>query len=205
MFTGLIEDIGTVKAVSRSKISITTKLDDIKIGDSVAVNGVCLTARQINGRELSFDYSPQTAQTTALSVLRAGSRVNIERALKLISRLGGHIVSGHIDGISKIVSIARLENFYKFTFLLGEAFSKYIVSKGSVAVDGISLTTAEVNKNDFSAYIIPATFQNTALAFLKQGDSANIEADVMAKYAEKLLGRESGISGNFLKDNGFIL
>ncbi|WP_424244335.1 riboflavin synthase [Elusimicrobium posterum] len=208
MFTGLIEDIGVVQHLGGAKIIISTKLDDIKNGDSIAVNGVCLTVTEIAAGDLSFDYSPQTDKNTILSNLKKGDKVNLERALKLTSRLGGHIVSGHVDCVSKITAVTKLDNFYKISVEIDKNYGKYIADKGSVTVNGISLTVAEINGNIFDLYIIPETYKNTTLSLLKSGDSVNIETDILAKYTERLLlnkpSQESKISENFLKENGFF-
>lgn len=205
MFTGLIEDIGTVKKVSGSQISLETKLDDIKRGDSIAVNGVCLTVININGEELLFDYSPRTDKITNLSKLKQNSKVNLERALKLSSRLGGHIVSGHIDGIAKIEKIEKQERFFRIVFSSSQDIMKYCIDKGSVAVDGISLTISSVFEKGFDIYIIPETFNNTVLQFKDLGDHVNIENDILGKYIEKFTNKnKNGISIDMLERNGFI-
>lgn len=205
MFTGLIEDIGVIKSITNQQITLTTALDDIKRGDSVAVNGVCLTVTHLSGGQLSFDYSPQTDKLTNLSVLKTGDKVNLERALKLTSRLGGHFVSGHVDFTSKIISKEKQGDFFKFTFSLESGFSKYAADKGSVAVNGISLTIAEIAQNNFSVFIIPETVKNTTLNFAVPNDLVNIETDILSKYVERLLGKEEkkDLSIDFLKENGF--
>jgi riboflavin synthase len=204
MFTGLIEDVGTVKSITKSQIEIETRIDDISKGGSVAVNGVCLTAVVVGGYSFSVDYSPNTNAVTALYELKTNSKVNLERALKLSSRLGGHIVSGHVDGTAKIKEISKRGNFYKISFLCGKEILRYIVDKGSVAVDGISLTVSNINSSDFEVFIIPETFYNTAMRFRKIGDTVNIETDILAKYIEKLMNKKTGsISFEMLKENGF--
>ena len=203
MFTGLIEDIGTVKSVSSSRISVETKLGDIKKGDSIAVNGVCLTAVSVTGREFSADYSPQTDKITTLSSVKAGTKVNLERALQLSSRLGGHIVSGHVDGTAAIKSIEKSAGFYKISFLCGADILRYCVERGSIAIDGISLTLASVASGGFDVFIIPETFEKTAISFKKAGDKVNIETDILAKYIEKFSKKTEGITLEMLKGNGF--
>lgn len=207
MFTGIIEDIGKVIDITSSQIQIETCLDDIKTGDSIAVNGVCLTVTKINGKQLSFDYSPTTSDITNVSLLKKNSLVNLERALTLQTRLGGHIVSGHIDTSTKIVDIKKNGNFYIISFAVNEIIKKYVVKKGFIAIDGISLTVAENNEQSFSVTMIPETFNKTIFHTRKTGDIVNIEIDVFAKYVEKLFNKSNDkkeITMNLLKENGFI-
>ncbi|GHT63749.1 riboflavin synthase [Endomicrobiia bacterium] len=205
MFTGLIEDIGTVKNISSSQIELDTKLDNIAKGDSISVNGVCLTAVNLNKSTFIADYSPSTDRITTLSRLKQNSKVNLERALKLSSRFGGHIVNGHVDGIAKIEKIEKLKEFYRVVFSCGKNISAYCVEKGSIAVDGISLTIASLLNSGFEVFIIPETFNNTIMQFKKVGDEVNIEADILAKYIEKFItNKTSGILLETLKGNGFI-
>ena len=207
MFTGIIEDIGKVTNITDSQIQIETCLDDIKTGDSIAVNGVCLTVTEINDKKLSFDYSPTTSDITNISLLKKNSLVNLERALTLQTRLGGHIVSGHIDTSTKIVDIKKNGSFYFISFAVNEIIKKYVVKKGFIAIDGISLTVAESNENIFSVTMIPETFNNTIFHTRKVGDIVNIEIDVFAKYVEKLFNKSNDkkeITMDLLKENGFI-
>lgn len=206
MFTGIIEDIGKVTNITDSQIQIETCLDDIKTGDSIAVNGVCLTVTEINDKKLSFDYSPTTSDITNISLLKKNSLVNLERALTLQTRLGGHIVSGHIDTSTKIVDIKKNGSFYFISFAVNEIIKKYVVKKGFIAIDGISLTVAESNENIFSVTMIPETFNNTIFHTRKVGDIVNIEIDVFAKYVEKLFksNDKKEITMDLLKENGFI-
>jgi riboflavin synthase len=207
MFTGIIEDIGIVKEIGSDSIIIETKLDDIKKGDSIAVNGVCLTAISFDGRNISFDYSPNTDKITNIASLNKNSKVNLERALKLSARLGGHIVSGHIDAAAQIETIEQMQRFFKVNFIASKDILKYCVDKGSIAIDGISLTIADVFDRGFSVFIIPETFNNTIMRFKKVKDLVNIETDIFAKYTEKIiLGgvKSKGISIDILKENGFI-
>jgi riboflavin synthase len=201
MFTGLVEDIGTVKNVSSSKIEIETTVNDISTGDSIAVNGVCLTAVSVNRNIFVADYSPHTDEITTLSKLRQNAKVNLERALTLSSRLGGHIVSGHVDGAAKIEKIEALKEFYKVKFLCGKNILKYCINKGSIAIDGISLTITSLSGSGFENFIIPETFNNTIMKFKKVGDEVNVETDIIAKYIEKFTKKESsGISPEILKE-----
>ena len=222
MFTGIIEDVGKVTNITDSKIEVETCLDDIKTGDSVAVNGACLTvtrttedwkigklgtAEDGKKRIISFDYSPTTSDITNISLLKKNSVVNLERALTLQTRLGGHIVSGHIDTSTKIVDIKKSGNFYFISFSVNEIIKKYVVKKGFIAVDGISLTVAENNETNFSVTMIPETFNKTIFHTRKVGDIVNIEIDVFAKYVEKLFGKKDDkkeITMDLLKENGFI-
>ncbi|MDR0800727.1 MAG: riboflavin synthase [Endomicrobium sp.] len=205
MFTGLIEDIGTVKNVLDSKIEIETKLGDIAKGDSISVNGVCLTAVLVNKGDFTADYSPNTDKITALSKLKRNSKVNLERAIKLSSRFGGHIVSGHVDGTAEIGKIEKLGHFFRVIFSCGENISVHCVDKGSVAVDGISLTLSSVSASGFEIFIIPETFNNTIMQFKKEGDKVNIETDILAKYVKKFVNKKAtSISLEMLKENGFF-
>ena len=207
MFTGIIEDIGKVTNITDSQIQIETCLNDIKKGDSIAVNGVCLTVTDIEGKNLFFDYSPTTGDITNISLLKKNSLVNLERALTLQTRLGGHIVSGHIDTSTTIVDVKKNGRFYFISFAVNEEIKKYIVKKGFIAVDGISLTVAENNETNFSVTMIPETFNKTIFRTRKEGDIVNIEIDVFAKYVEKILNKKKDkkeITMDLLKENGFI-
>lgn len=206
MFTGLIEDIGTIKNMSGSIISVESKLDGIAVGDSIAVNGVCLTAVLVKNGSFTADYSPQTDKVTNLSSLKINDRVNLERALTLSSRLGGHIVSGHVDGIGKIEIIEKQDRFYRIVVSLDDKCAAQCVDKGSVAVDGISLTIARMINKSMELFIIPETFKNTVLQLKRAGNKVNIETDILAKYVEKFTKNKNsdGISLEMLKGNGFI-
>lgn len=209
MFTGIIEELAKIRVITRDKVTLECKtvLDDIKLGDSIAVNGVCLTVTDIFSDGYSADISPETQKVTTLGHLTAGDYVNLERALPANGRLGGHIVSGHIDGIGKLLSCKKLGDFYEITIELPENISKYTVHKGSVAVNGISLTIAETQANVIKLAIIPHTFENTNLKFLKSGDYVNIETDILAKYVEKFLStrdNKTGVNLALLQENGFL-
>jgi riboflavin synthase len=206
MFTGIIEDIGIVKSITNDSLTIKTELKDIKIGDSIAVNGVCFTVVSINNEELSFDYSPNTDKLTNLALIKANEKVNLERALTLFTRIGGHLVSGHVEGTAKIEKIEKLQRFFKISFTCSKSILKYCVDRGSIAIDGISLTIASVNSLGFDVYIIPQTFNNTVMSLKKVGNTVNIETDILMKYIEQI--EYSKKSGDRLKDtlkqNGFI-
>lgn len=201
MFTGLIEDIGTVTNISSSKIEIQTKFNDISKGCSIAVNGVCLTAVFVNKNVFVADYSPHTDKITTISKLKRGSKVNLERALTLSSRLGGHIISGHVEGMAKIKKIEVFREFYRFEFLCEKNILRYCVDRGSISVDGISLTIASTSAYGFEIFIIPETFNNTIIQLKKVGDEVNIETDILARYMEKFTKKESSsISPEILKE-----
>ena len=209
MFTGIIEELAKIRVITRDKVTLECKtvLDDIKLGDSIAVNGVCLTVTDIFSDGYSADISPETQKVTTLGHVAAGDYVTLERALPANGRLGGHIVSGHIDGIGKLLSCKKLGDFYEITVELPESISKYTVYKGSVAVNGISLTIAETQANVIKLAIIPHTFENTNLKFLKSGDYVNIETDILAKYVEKFLStrdNKTGVNLALLQENGFL-
>jgi riboflavin synthase len=205
MFTGLIEDIGVIKNLFSSKIEIITSLKDIAKGDSIAVNGVCLTIVTISQNSFIADYSPYTDKTTTLSKLTIGSKVNLERALQFSSRLGGHIISGHVDGTAQISDMKKINNFYKVSFRCKETILKHIVEKGSIAIDGVSLTVSRVCAFDFEVFIIPETFTSTIISFKKNNDKVNIETDILSKYVEKFINKKTNdITVEVLKGNGFI-
>ncbi len=208
MFTGIIEDLGKILAVTNNRITVHAKtvLEGTKLGDSISVNGVCLTVTKLNSDSFDADISPETMKVTALNKLRAGSAVNLERALPADGRFGGHIVSGHIDSVGNCVGIKEDGNFYIVQCKLSDKSAKYVVKKGSIAIDGISLTVAKIEGNIVEAAVIPHTFKNTNLQYLRSGDFVNVETDILAKYIEKFLStsdNRSGISMEFLAENGF--
>lgn len=213
MFTGIIEEIGVVKSFEKSSIGalITIEcskvLEDTKIGDSISISGVCQTVVKIGQNYFTADVSEETLNVTNFMKLKKGAKVNLERALAMNSRFGGHIVSGHVDGTAIIKTIEKWSSFYDLKFQLkGDNLERYVVRKGSITVNGISLTVADTYKKEFTVAIIPHTFENTNLLNLKVGDIVNIETDVFAKYVEKILSTDnnkSEISEKFLKENGF--
>jgi riboflavin synthase len=209
MFTGIIEGIGKITLNTGSVLELLTSLNPIAKGDSVAVNGICLTATEITmsgkGFAVRFDYSSETSKLTTLCSLSAGQTVNLERALRADSRLGGHFVTGHIEGIGTLANNKTLDNSVILEFKVPQELFKYIVKKGSIAVDGISLTVTEASNESFSVAVIPFTLGNTTLSKLKKGGKVNIETDIMAKYAEKavLAATENTITKEFLKENGY--
>ena len=208
MFTGIIEELGKVQSVKSDKITVecVTVLEDAKLGDSIAVNGVCLTVTELSPNSFTADVSYETLRVTSLNTLKTGSIVNLERAMKADGRFGGHMVYGHVDGLGKIVNIQKNGDFFDIKIELDEKDSKYTVKKGSITIDGISLTITGVNNNQINLAIIPHTFENTNLKSLKIGDFVNIETDIMAKYIEKFLStgdNKSRISLEFLQEHGF--
>ena len=215
MFTGLIEEMGTLRGVRRgahsSVLSVGAKeiLDDLKVGDSVAVNGVCLTATTVDAGGFTADVMHETLRRSSLAALTPGSPVNLERAMAAGGRFGGHIVSGHIDGTGTVTTRRRDDNAVWYTVAAPPPLLRYIVEKGSIAIDGISLTVAEVTERDFSVSVIPHTAAVTILGGKGPGDVVNLETDVIGKYVEKLLrpgdesGREGGLTLEFLARNGF--
>ncbi len=212
MFTGIIEKMGTVVEKNPNRITIETEWKDLKVGESISVNGVCLTVAQSeNFRPLgrfTTDLSPETISSTTLGSLKTGNRLNLERALKLGERLGGHFLSGHVDGLGKVRAIVREEAGNLFEVTTSPEILKYIVPKGSIGVDGISLTVVQViNGIGFSVSIIPHTKKVTTFGLLKVNDSVNIEVDMLAKYVENLINKKkekSGITREFLLEKGFL-
>jgi len=214
MFTGIIEEVGVVEEIdnrgSYARINISCKkiLEDTKIGDSISVNGVCLTVTNIFKNGFYADVMPETYRRTSLSLLKKGDKVNLERAMKLDGRFGGHIVLGHVDGIGKIIRKEREHNAVVYTIRPPHELLKYIIFKGSVAVDGISLTVSELGENYFKVSIIPHTAENTTLIVKDAGDNVNIECDVIGKYVERLLNlnnnQKKDISMDFLEEHGFL-
>ena len=211
MFTGIIEDVGKIVRVGSGTLSIDTLLDGIGVGDSLAVNGICLTVNSIiqQGSSLrpSFNFSPETAAVTTIGGLRPGSPVNVERALRADGRFGGHIMTGHIEGTSRLWKKQREGNSHIFTFQSVRALERYIVPKGSIGVDGISLTVLESRNGFFSVSLIPYTLEQTNLREMVVGQAVNIEPDLLAKYAESLLTaapRPKPVTEETLRQNGFL-
>ena len=208
MFTGIIEETGRVKTITQNRISVEAKIvtEDTKSGDSIAVNGVCLTVTKIEKGSFDADISPETLRMTALGNLKSGSAVNLERAVMVGSRLGGHIVSGHVDGVARGKDIKKQGDFYNLAIEIPSELAKYVVKKGSITVNGISLTVADIKDNVVLTAVIPHTFENTNLKNLQIGENINIETDILAKYVEKFLltsDNKSGINMEFLMEHGF--
>ena len=214
MFTGIIEFKGKVLRIEyrgqekRLTIELPSHLTEVQLGDSINVNGVCLTIVQKQGKAIELDLSQETLQKTVLGELKKGNQVNLERSLKLTDRLGGHIVTGHTDGIGEIVEKRRERDFLQLKIRIPESVSRYVVQKGSIAIDGISLTVNEYLGNEIRMTLIPYTIEKTTLLDKSVGDRVNVEADILGKYVEKLLDRGDNKTGevnlSFLKEHGFI-
>lgn len=208
MFTGIIEEKGRISTISDKKIVIKCAkvLEGSKIGDSICVNGVCLTISEQNTNSFTADTSAETLRITTFGKLKSGSVVNLERAMPMNGRFGGHVVTGHTDNIAKIIGIKRHDEFCDLDIELTKEQAKYVVKKGSITIDGISLTVAEIQEQKITIAVIPHTLENTNLIDLKIGDFVNIEVDILAKYIEKFLStrdNSSGMSLDFLQRNGF--
>ena len=189
MFTGIVEELGTVTEATGSRLALSceTVARDTPVGSSVAVNGACLTAVESRDGTLAFDLSPETLARTALGRLRAGDRVNLERPLTLSARLDGHLVQGHVDGVGRVASVRPTENGSIVTVEIPEGLSRYLVEKGSVAVDGVSLTVTALDEDRFDVALVPHTLEATILGNAEAGDAVNLEVDMIAKYVERAL------------------
>jgi riboflavin synthase len=205
MFTGIVEETGLVRKIRRGQVSAVLTiqaariLEDIHVGDSICVNGVCLTVVEYDQNGFSADVMHETLDRSSLASLRQGSRVNLERAMAADGRFGGHIVSGHVDGTAKIMSVEKDDNAIRYTFSAAPELMRYIVDKGSIAIDGISLTVVYARGEKFQVSVIPHTAAVTTLGEKHPGDVVNIENDIIGKYVEKLLigaGTEAGVQGN---------
>ncbi len=211
MFTGIVEEMGSVKTLRREAeaarltVSASMVLGGTAVGDSICVNGVCLTVVEMGKAEFSADVAAETLKVTNLGELKIGARVNLERALQLSARIGGHLVTGHVDAVGRIREKKHEGNSWRVVIEAPETALRYIIKKGSVAVDGISLTVAGVDRTGFSIAMIPHTAMHTTLGFKSAGDSVNLETDIIGKYVERLLsGRfESGVNLELLKKAGF--
>ena len=214
MFTGIVEEIGKIIEFdkllngARIKIQCSEILKDTKIGDSISVNGCCQTVVELDSRFFVADISAETLNVTNFSKLKIGTNVNLERAVTPTTRLGGHIVQGHVDGIGIFILVEKLAEFYNLLFEIPDDLTKYIVKKGSITINGVSLTVANIEKNIVKVAVIPHTFKNTTLSMLRANDIVNIETDILGRYVEKfLLSRNNNISKineNFLIENGFM-
>ena len=214
MFTGLVEDCGSFKNVVRTSSSAVVTLgtslpiESFSKGDSVAVNGVCLTVVSTSADSFSADVSPETFSCTTLESLLLGSRVNLERALRVGDRLGGHIVTGHVDSIGTVKQIVPTQNSVVIDIEVPTETSRYLIEKGSVAVDGISLTINTVSGNSFQLTVIPHTLSETTLKDLRPGSKVNIETDIIGKYVERLMSKQpetqSVLTSELLAKHGFL-
>ena len=221
MFTGIVEELGTVRRIQKGSHSAILEIEareilsDLKLGDSVAVNGVCLTVIALHGRGFSADVMHETINRSSLIQLKSGSHVNLERAMAANGRFGGHIVAGHVDGMGTILSITRDDTAIWYTVKAEPPVMRYIIEKGSITIDGISLTVARVDRESFAVSVIPHTQKVTILGERRVGDLVNLENDMIGKYVEKLCrpaeasaadaGQESGsLSMEFLSQCGFL-
>ena len=206
MFTGIIEETGTLIKIGGGNITIECRkiLEDMKIGDSISTNGICLTVTKFDNKSFSADVMPETIRRTSLENLKSGDVINLERALRLCDRLGGHIISGHIDGVGTIKSMKPEGNAIIVTIKTEKDLLRYIAAKGSIALDGMSLTVVNANDIDFSVSLIPHTRDVTNFKYKKIGSPVNIEIDVLARYIERLMNfKSSTITKDFLISNGF--
>lgn len=215
VFTGIVEEIGKICEIKKGSLSAEIKiqcrkvLEGTKVGDSIAVNGICLTVTSLSGDGFTADVMAETMRRSSLSDLKVPGAVNLERAMAADGRFHGHIVSGHIDGTGQVTGIRQEENAVWYTIAVDERLLGYIVEKGSVALDGISLTVAKVTAKDFQVSVIPHTRQETSLTEKQAGSLVNVECDMIGKYVEKLLHgakeeRESSITEGFLMEHGFL-
>ncbi len=217
MFTGLIQDLGKIQSLERRgegvflTVATGLTLSDVKIGDSIAVDGVCLTVVRLSSRTFTAEVSPETLNRTTLSKAAGGRPVNLEKSLRVSDFLGGHIVSGHVDGTGEVVRVSVEGNAWRYRFRAPQEISRYLIEKGSVAVDGISLTVAEIEEPEFAVAVIPHTAQSTTLGMKKAGDPVNLEIDLLAKYVEKFLrqterpaSKGSRLDAGFLAQHGFL-
>lgn len=216
MFTGIIEELGTVKKMKHASeqsvemtLSSTKIMEDVHVGDSISVNGICLTVTNYSSNDFQVDVMPETIKSTSLNVLTEGSKVNLERSMAANGRFGGHFVSGHVDGIGKITRKQKQENAIYYDIEIPEELAKYFMMKGSVAVDGISLTVFDVGQSTFTISLIPHTVEETILGDKDEGDVVNIECDMLAKHVQNLLNHQlndhnNGFNQAFLNRNGLI-
>jgi riboflavin synthase len=211
MFTGIIENLGQVVAAERRGRDGAIRIDggwdgtELRLGDSICVNGACLTVSSLEGTTFEADVSGETLARTNLGGLRTGDYVNLERALRLGDRLGGHLVTGHVDGTGSLHGKFREGDSYRFEFGVSEGLSRGLVEKGSVAVDGISLTVSGLKQGSFGVYVVPYTIERTTLKLRKPGDSLNIETDIIGKYVEKISSRDRGdLTLETLMKSGFV-
>jgi len=190
MFTGIVEELGEVRERANGRLAVRCALvaEDSGVGASVAVNGVCLTVVENDGRSLAFDLSPETLSRSALERLRPGAPVNLERPVTLITRLGGHLVQGHVDGVGRLAEMQRDGDGAEMTIDAPHDLARFLVEKGSVTVDGVSVTVTGLDGARFSVALVPHTLEATTLGRAEPGDPVNLEVDVIAKYVERLLG-----------------
>ena len=211
MFTGIVEEVGTMQGVRMGSqsgeihLQASKVLEGTQLGDSIAVNGVCLTVTRMTGDGFTADVMPETLRRSNLGQLKTGSKVNLERAMAADGRFGGHIVAGHIDGTGTIRSMQPEGNAVLVTISAAPELLRYVVEKGSIAIDGISLTVAKVSHTDFTVSLIPHTGEETTLLKHRSGEIVNLETDIIGKYVEKLMQpKSSGVTMELLQQNGFF-
>lgn len=214
MFTGIIEEVGRIKQLRKNPLTMELTiqcrkvLEGTQLGDSIAVNGVCLTVTQLGSDYFMADAMPETMKRTNLGKLNVSDPVNLERAVAAGQRMGGHFVQGHVDGVGTILSKTPYENAVVYRIETSQQLTRYMIEKGSVAVNGISLTIVEVSDHDFTVSLIPHTYKHTQLRDAKQGDMVNIEVDMIGKYLHKWFENKTGsgspITREMLKEHGFI-
>lgn len=216
MFTGIIEELGTMKRIYQKAHTLTLNIQaakimqDLHVGDSIAVNGVCLTVTSFSKDQFEADVMPETFKNTSLSSLKTGSKVNLERAMSANGRFGGHFVTGHIDALGKIRKRTYIENAILIEIEIPEDFSHFVLKKGSIALDGTSLTLFKTTNHSVTVSLIPHTAKETVLGFKEEGEIVNLEFDVMAKYFYSFMKKQqeeekpkSGLTADFLRENGF--
>ncbi|MCM3637598.1 riboflavin synthase [Sporosarcina luteola] len=215
MFTGIVEEIGTVQAIKKGSSSMqlvikcTHILSDVKKGDSISVNGVCLTVSDFSTTQFAADVMPETFMATTLYTLKSGNRVNLERAMSANGRFGGHFVTGHVDGIGEIVAVRTVENAIYMDIQLASEFQSHLVPKGSITVDGTSLTVFGISDQGFTISLIPVTQADSIVGYKRVGDLVNVECDILAKYLERIVSRKKtepsgGLTMDALARSGFL-
>ena len=206
MFTGIVEEVGKVREARPGQLTVAAQrvLEETKLGDSIAVNGVCLTVTALSTDSFSVDVMPETLRRTNLGTLRSGDEVNLERPLAVGGRFGGHFVQGHIDGMGRLHSVAPEGEALLLGFQTGQEIMRYIVEKGFIAVDGVSLTVVQYNSDSFKVSLVGYTRENTILGGRRPGDMVNLEVDIIAKYVARLRGSSDAITTEFLAEHGFL-
>jgi riboflavin synthase len=205
LFTGIVEEVGNVKSVGSGQLTVSASavLEATRLGDSMAVNGACLTVSAMNSGSFSVDVMPETLKRTNLGQLRPGSNVNLERALMVGARVGGHLVQGHVDATGRVVSLVPEGGAVIAKLAAPPEVLRYVVEKGFIAADGVSLTVVGYDQRSFSVSLVGYTLNNTVLGSRKVGDQVNLEVDIIAKYVEKLREGRGGVTLDFLSDHGF--
>lgn len=215
MFTGIVEEIGTIQSMNRGANSLTLQiqcmkvLEDVRKGDSIAVNGICLTVKEFTNSYFTADAMPETVKATTIHTLQVGSPVNLERAMAANGRFGGHFVSGHVDGTGEIITVQQKENAIYMEINIAPELNKYFIQKGSVTVDGTSLTVFNVTENGFVISLIPVTQADSIIGQKRVGEIVNVECDMLAKYMERLLTKKeekqsNALTMSLLAENGFL-